>query len=135
MELVLCVQNPILLCLIAMRLQVPKSPQTPPVKGSMAHQIAHRFTKTFKLSTDCDLCGLKIFGKALKCSECKYSCHRECQEKVPATCGLPAGYLTAFIQNYAGCKGKDFGKFYSILITWWLLIKLDMSSIYLIRML
>ncbi|ENN76572.1 hypothetical protein YQE_07022, partial [Dendroctonus ponderosae] len=93
----------------SMRLQVPKSPQTPPVKGSMAHQIAHRFTKTFKLSTDCDLCGLKIFGKALKCSECKYSCHRECQEKVPATCGLPAGYLTAFIQNYAGCKGKDFG--------------------------
>uniref|UniRef100_A0AAR5PJD9 Kinase suppressor of Ras 2 n=1 Tax=Dendroctonus ponderosae TaxID=77166 RepID=A0AAR5PJD9_DENPD len=91
----------------SMRLQVPKSPQTPPVKGSMAHQIAHRFTKTFKLSTDCDLCGLKIFGKALKCSECKYSCHRECQEKVPATCGLPAGYLTAFIQNYAGCKGVN----------------------------
>ncbi|XP_066159270.1 kinase suppressor of Ras 2 [Euwallacea fornicatus] len=90
----------------SMRLQVPKSPQTPPIKVGMAHQIAHRFTKKFKLNGFCGMCGQRIFGKALKCSECKYVCHRECQEKVPPSCGLPPGYLTAFIQNFEGTQGS-----------------------------
>ncbi|XP_050302569.1 kinase suppressor of Ras 2 isoform X2 [Anthonomus grandis grandis] len=91
------------------RLQVPKSPQTPPMKVSMTHQITHRFMKTFKLTANCDMCGQKIFGKALKCTECKYSCHRECQEKVPASCGLPNGLLKEFIKNYAGTQSTEYG--------------------------
>ncbi|CAG9774043.1 unnamed protein product [Ceutorhynchus assimilis] len=90
----------------SMRLQVPKSPQTPPMKGSMTHQIAHRFQMTIKLTAICDMCGQKIFGKVMKCRECKYCCHRDCQEKVPPSCGLPHGYLTAFIENYEGNQGS-----------------------------
>lgn len=86
-------------------LQVPKSPQTPPIKVSMTHQIAHRFSKTFRLVAVCDLCPREIYGKAVRCSECKYYCHRECQEKAPPSCGLPHGYLDAFKKTVEGNQG------------------------------
>ncbi|KAF7278778.1 hypothetical protein GWI33_008009 [Rhynchophorus ferrugineus] len=89
----------------SLRLQVPKSPQTPPIKGSMTHQIAHRFTKTFKLVGNCEFCTKKIRGLASKCSECKYFCHRECQEKAMLSCGLPQGYVEAFKLTVEGNQG------------------------------
>lgn len=63
----------------------------------MGHQIAHRFTKTFKVMATCWYCNKPIyFGTGLKCKECKYKCHRECEDKVTPSCGLPPEFLDEF---------------------------------------
>lgn len=81
----------------ATSLQVPKSPRTPTVTRVMAHMIAHRFTKTFKMMTTCDYCDKQMFiGTGLKCKECKYKCHRDCESKVPPSCGLPREFVDEF---------------------------------------
>ncbi|KAJ8959073.1 hypothetical protein NQ318_022329 [Aromia moschata] len=83
-------------------LQVPKSPRTPPVRGRMVmtHQINHRFAKKFKMMSSCGYCQKPIyFGTGLKCKECKYTCHRECEDKVAPSCGLPPEFLDEFKKN------------------------------------
>lgn len=75
-------------------LTVPRSPCTPIVTRSMGHQIQHRFTKKFKVST-CDLCQKQMFF-GLKCKECKYRCHKDCELHVPPSCGLPQEYVDVF---------------------------------------
>ncbi|XP_043194375.1 kinase suppressor of Ras 2-like isoform X2 [Amphibalanus amphitrite] len=79
-------------------LQAPRSPHTPTLMpGSMSHVIKHKFAKTFKVST-CDLCKKQmIYG--LRCRECKYKCHRHCEEHVPPSCGLPRKYVDFFIDQ------------------------------------
>lgn len=78
-------------------LQVPKSPRTPTISRGMGHVIAHRFTKTFKMMTTCDYCDKQMFiGTGLKCKECKYKCHRDCESKVPPSCGLPRELVDEF---------------------------------------
>uniref|UniRef100_A0A0C9R1F0 KSR2_0 protein n=1 Tax=Fopius arisanus TaxID=64838 RepID=A0A0C9R1F0_9HYME len=78
-------------------LHVPKSPRTPTVTRGMGHIIAHRFTKTFKMMTTCDYCDKQMFiGTGLKCKECKYKCHRDCESKVPPSCGLPQELFNEF---------------------------------------
>ncbi|KAJ8679733.1 hypothetical protein QAD02_015520 [Eretmocerus hayati] len=78
-------------------LQVPKSPRTPTVTRGMGHVINHRFTKTFKMMTTCDYCDKQMFiGTGLKCKECKYKCHRDCESKVPPSCGLPQELIDEF---------------------------------------
>lgn len=63
----------------------------------MGHQIAHRFAKTFKVMATCYYCSKPIyFGTGLKCKECKYQCHRECEDKVTPSCGLPPELLDEF---------------------------------------
>ncbi|XP_073984311.1 kinase suppressor of ras isoform X1 [Rhodnius prolixus] len=83
----------------ASSLQVPKSPRTPTITGTrgIGHVIAHRFTKTFKMMTTCDYCDKQMFiGTGLKCRECKYKCHRDCESKVPPSCGLPRELVDEF---------------------------------------
>lgn len=50
----------------------------------------HNFkTQTFKIPTNCDLCGERIWGlsaKGFDCRDCGYTCHSKCEMKVPATC-------------------------------------------------
>nr|POE49248.1 protein bzz1 [Quercus suber] len=50
----------------------------------------HRFkNETFRLPTNCDLCGDRIWGlsaKGLSCEDCGFTCHTKCQLKVPADC-------------------------------------------------
>ena len=75
-------------------LQVPRSPRTP---RSMGHLIRHRFTKTFKPGK-CDLC-LEFFIRGLKCMECKYRCHRECEPQVPHSCGLPEEFVNFYVNQ------------------------------------
>jgi kinase suppressor of Ras 2 len=76
---------------------VPKSPRTPTVTRGMGHVINHRFTKTFKMMTTCDYCDKQMFiGTGLKCKECKYKCHRDCESKVPPSCGLPQELFDEF---------------------------------------
>ncbi|EZA49190.1 kinase suppressor of Ras 2 isoform X2 [Ooceraea biroi] len=86
-------------------LQVPKSPRTPTVTRGMGHIIAHRFTKTFNIFmvTTCDYCDKQMFmGTTLKCKECKYKCHRECEPKVPPSCGLPQELFDEFKRSVQG---------------------------------
>ncbi|CAH0564919.1 unnamed protein product [Brassicogethes aeneus] len=77
-------------------LPVPKSPRTP-APPVMTHHINHRFNKRFEVKNKCAFCLKPIyFMTSLKCIECKYTCHRQCEEQVPASCGLPPEYLIAF---------------------------------------
>jgi len=51
---------------------------------------AHKFkTQTFKIPTNCDLCGERIWGlsaKCLVCSDCGFTCHSKCEMKVVPDC-------------------------------------------------
>ncbi|XP_029158125.1 kinase suppressor of Ras 2 isoform X2 [Nylanderia fulva] len=79
-------------------LQVPKSPRTPTVTRTMGHIITHRFAKTLNSAPRCDYCE-KSMGWTfymLKCRECKYKCHKECESKVPPSCGLPQELFNEF---------------------------------------
>jgi hypothetical protein len=50
----------------------------------------HNFkSQTFKIPTNCDLCGDRIWGlsaKGFDCIDCGYTCHSKCEMKVPADC-------------------------------------------------
>ncbi|CAK7204092.1 Protein BZZ1 [Sporothrix eucalyptigena] len=50
----------------------------------------HNFkSQTFKIPTNCDLCGERIWGlsaKGFDCRDCGYTCHSKCEMKVPAEC-------------------------------------------------
>ena len=50
----------------------------------------HTFkAETFKIPTNCDLCGDRIWGlsaKGFSCTECGFTCHSKCELKVPADC-------------------------------------------------
>jgi hypothetical protein len=50
----------------------------------------HNFKpQTFKIPTNCDLCGERIWGlsaKGFDCKDCGYTCHSKCEMKVPAEC-------------------------------------------------
>lgn len=50
----------------------------------------HEFkSQTFKIPTNCDLCGDRIWGlsaKGFDCRDCGYTCHSKCELKVPASC-------------------------------------------------
>lgn len=76
-------------------LTVPRSPCTPIVTRGMGHMIAHRFTKKFKVMSTCDLCNKQMFF-GLKCKECKYRCHKDCESHVPPSCGLPPEFIDEF---------------------------------------
>ena len=50
----------------------------------------HAFkNETFRLPTNCDLCGDRIWGLSAKghaCGDCGFTCHTKCELKVPADC-------------------------------------------------
>ena len=50
----------------------------------------HAFkSETFKIPTNCDLCGDRIWGLSAKgfiCTDCGFTCHSKCNLKVPADC-------------------------------------------------
>jgi formin-binding protein 1 len=50
----------------------------------------HTFkSETFKIPTNCDLCGDRIWGlsaKGFSCTDCGFTCHSKCELKVPADC-------------------------------------------------
>ncbi|CAD6500974.1 BgTH12-06675 [Blumeria graminis f. sp. triticale] len=46
-------------------------------------------SQTFKIPTNCDLCGDRMWGlsaKGFDCRDCGYGCHAKCELKVPANC-------------------------------------------------
>ena len=54
--------------------------------GAQNHQFK---SQTFKVPTNCDLCGERIWGlsaKGFDCRDCGYTCHNKCELKVPAEC-------------------------------------------------
>lgn len=56
----------------------------PIVTHSMGYMVPHRFIKRFKVMT-CDYCNKQMFF-GLKCKECKYRCHKDCESYVPVSC-------------------------------------------------
>lgn len=50
----------------------------------------HNFkSETFKIPTNCDHCGERIWGlsaKGFSCKDCGYTCHSKCEMKIPADC-------------------------------------------------
>lgn len=50
----------------------------------------HAFkAQTYKIPTNCDLCGERIWGlsaKGFDCTACGFTCHSKCELKVPADC-------------------------------------------------
>lgn len=55
-------------------------------KGATRHNF---HAQTFKIPTNCDLCGERIWGlsaKGFDCKDCGYTCHNKCEMKVPASC-------------------------------------------------
>ncbi|KAI5290957.1 hypothetical protein KEM54_006900 [Ascosphaera aggregata] len=55
-------------------------------KGAQRHNFR---SQTFKIPTNCDLCGERIWGlsaKGFDCKDCGYTCHSKCEMKVPASC-------------------------------------------------
>jgi hypothetical protein len=55
-------------------------------QGAKSHNFK---SQTFKIPTNCDLCGDRIWGlsaKGFDCRDCGYTCHSKCEMKVPATC-------------------------------------------------
>lgn len=54
--------------------------------GAQSHKFKNQ---TFKIPTNCDLCGDRIWGlsaKGLSCELCGFTCHTKCELKVPADC-------------------------------------------------
>jgi len=54
--------------------------------GAQNHQFK---SQTFKVPTNCDLCGERIWGlsaKGFDCRDCGFTCHSKCEMKVPAEC-------------------------------------------------
>lgn len=51
---------------------------------------SHAFKpQTFKIPTNCDLCGDRIWGlsaKGFDCKDCGFACHSKCEMRVPADC-------------------------------------------------
>ncbi|CAL4097103.1 unnamed protein product, partial [Meganyctiphanes norvegica] len=80
---------------------VPKSPRTPTLPGSMVHNVQHRFKKMRQMAT-CGYCQHKVtlLAGGLKCKECSFKCHRECETKVPPSCGLPHELLKIFADSW-----------------------------------
>lgn len=55
-------------------------------RGAKTHTFRNQ---TFKIPTNCDYCGDRIWGlsaKGLSCEECGFTCHTKCELKVPADC-------------------------------------------------
>lgn len=54
--------------------------------GAQSHAFK---AETFKIPTNCDLCGDRIWGLSAKgqiCKDCGFTCHSKCEMKVPADC-------------------------------------------------
>lgn len=69
----------------------------------IGHHIPHRFEVGLPMRAGkCSACLESIqFGKrAAICSECKVMTHLKCAVTIPATCGLPRGFVNQFGKNW-----------------------------------
>jgi hypothetical protein len=54
--------------------------------GARNHNLK---SETFKIPTNCDYCGDRIWGlsaKGFSCRDCGFTCHSKCEMKIPADC-------------------------------------------------
>ena len=67
---------------------------------SMGQLARHRFTKTLKPGK-CNYCANYMFSGGLKCKECKYRCHQDCESQVPPSCGeeLLRQYINQLVKD------------------------------------
>lgn len=76
----------------------------------------HAFkSQTFKIPTNCDLCGERIWGlsaKGFDCKDCGFTCHNKCELKVPADCPGEVdkvGQKKLKAERQAGAQGTPAG--------------------------
>ena len=67
------------------------------VRSSSLSVFRHRFKTKIKPSR-CDHCSEMMFN-GLKCKECKFKCHRDCESKVPPSCCLPEDLLDIYYRQ------------------------------------
>lgn len=60
----------------------PQSPATPNSYHYSGGHNAHRFTKKFRVMSTCYVCNKQMFF-GLKCKECKFRCHKDCESNAP----------------------------------------------------
>ncbi|OCT87497.1 hypothetical protein XELAEV_18021191mg [Xenopus laevis] len=48
--------------------------------------VLHNFQAEAAVNAWCDLCVRFIFSEALRCSDCKYTCHSHCKDRVHLSC-------------------------------------------------
>ncbi|KAE8615479.1 hypothetical protein XENTR_v10008532 [Xenopus tropicalis] len=48
--------------------------------------VAHKFQAEAAVNAWCDFCVRFIFSGALRCSDCKYTCHSHCKDRVHLSC-------------------------------------------------
>merc|ERR1711988_398682 len=73
----------------------------PPVMSGKVHNLAE---KSFTSPTFCNVCGNFIWGlhkQGLKCSDCKFTCHKSCKDQAPLDCGT-----TKYRSHMRGCVGQ-----------------------------
>ena len=63
-------------------------------RGQRTLEYPHEFTQTFKPAW-CDFCK-KSFSKGLRCKNCSYRCHKECESSVPSSC---CSYFQSALNN------------------------------------
>ncbi|XP_059573196.1 ras association domain-containing protein 5 isoform X1 [Alligator mississippiensis] len=64
--------------------QQPRDPRVPPERGH-----GHRFQPAAPRLAWCDLCGGAVRPPALRCANCKYTCHQECRSLIQLDCNQP----------------------------------------------
>lgn len=78
----------------------PDSIPRSPISQAMSHSIHHRFVSTMKINPiQCNVCDKQVF-LGFKCRDCKFYCHRDCQDKAPKSCGLPRQLVDLFKLTY-----------------------------------
>ncbi|KAB7493598.1 Kinase suppressor of Ras 1 [Armadillidium nasatum] len=80
------------------------------LSGSMGHNVHHRFSIALK-PDKCGYCHQKFqFLGGLKCKECNFKCHKECEPKIAPSCGLPRELLEIFTESYNRDLEQQSGK-------------------------
>ncbi|XP_074078638.1 ras association domain-containing protein 5 isoform X2 [Macrotis lagotis] len=66
----------------------PRDPRVPAERGE-----GHRFTEVALRAAGgwCDLCGREVRQRALRCANCKYTCHQECRSLIQLDCSHQQG--------------------------------------------
>ena len=103
---------------------LPSTPVTPRPKGTMRHDIPHKWKDLRHISIfslKCAVCFIGVptvflsynflkmefqLGKARRCGHCGVIVHYQCSRKVVNTCGLPDEVANYYMENHTTPVGR-----------------------------